>query len=89
MNARRFFGVIYFHGPATQWGNRIDEREIIARYTAPYLWMVRLVVRSAHARLDSTRCGYVISSHDGQTIEHGVPDVLADDEPLGREEFAP
>lgn len=80
----RYIGVIYFHGPATQWANQIDEREIIARYVARALWVVRFVVRSAHARLDPSRCGYVISTDDGQTIEHVVPDVLIDAEEVAQ-----
>jgi hypothetical protein len=65
--------VIYFHGPATSWADKVAEREIIARYSASRLWLARSRARSIHDSLNERRCGYVIL-HGEKVIERIEPE---------------
>lgn len=64
----QYEGLIYFAGPMTLFGRAVADKEIIARHTCRWLWMARLLVRSAYGPLDKARCGYIIK-RDGQIIE--------------------
>lgn len=67
--------VVYFHGPATDWGEKIAEREIIARHEVPLLWIARMKARSIIGGLNSGRCGYVLLRGETELEKHEAADI--------------
>jgi hypothetical protein len=64
--------VVYFNGPATQWGRKVDEREVIARRSFPVAFLAHWFARSTHSNLDPARCGYVVRK-GGVELKHVEP----------------
>lgn len=60
--------VIFFSGPATKWGGRISDMEVIARRESPWLWLARWSAQSLLSTLNANRCGYAIL-RGGEQIE--------------------
>lgn len=67
-----YAGIVYFAGPQSRWSGKIAESEIIARHPAPWKWLARKLMLSAHSGLDATRCGYALLC-DGVAIEQYDP----------------
>lgn len=70
----RFTVLVYFSGAFTVWSGRIDEREIIAQYELPWLWLARFMARGALG--NQGRCGYAIL-RDGEKVEEHAAEVTA------------
>jgi hypothetical protein len=66
---------VYFHGPATDWSEKIAEREIIAQHSVPFLWLARLKVKSIMDELNTGRCGYVLTRGETELEKHEAPDI--------------
>jgi hypothetical protein len=66
---------VYFHGPATDWAEKIAEREVIARHEVPFLWLARLKAKSIMDGLNRGRCGYVLLRGDTELEKHEASDI--------------
>jgi hypothetical protein len=61
---------VYFDGPRSQWGEKLDASECIFIGESPWLWFARQIARG---HLGNTgRCSYVISSGDKPVEEFKV-----------------
>jgi hypothetical protein len=66
--------LVYFAGPKSLWSQKVDPSEVIMRREVPWRWLARALAVTTHARLDPTRCGWVVLM-DGKEVEH-VESVL-------------
>jgi hypothetical protein len=62
--------VVYFHGPLTAWQGTPAESEIIARFESRWRFIAHAHALAALKRLNSGRCGLLMTDANGQTLEH-------------------
>lgn len=60
---------VYFHGPASNWANKVAPGEIVARQELATSWLCRWKAKRIMRELNTGRCGYVIQDGDS-VLEH-------------------